>query len=486
MFWGGGTISNLEAFNNSGTIYLGGQPTLGVNITDGLPNDALILPTAVFNASGDSRIALDANLGNHAAQIGCVTATVADCISIAGSAGSTMLTVQDASFSVDGGTLGAVVTLVQGSSAAEHFTLDPNSSFYLETADGGIIRKPLVAYRFEYDDANQRHVLIGTPTDEPFQVGTFAAAAQETWRATTGSWLTRQADLRATPGGFADSAGVWARIGAQTGEREAAASFEQGGLTFDYDLTQKQKIAHLVFGADMVLADSADSIAVLGAMGGFVRSDVEFEATPTEAVTSGFMGGVYSSYIRGPLFIDGVLSVNALHVKADAPAMNLGLDVPMTFDLVSLGGQVEAGWRIGMGSIFVEPLVGASYVSTKVDDTEVPGGSGEFAFENSKSFRIGGGGRIGMDSELMGMASSLSLTGRYWNELEGENSATITTASGSSALLADDFAGSFSEVVASVNLYSGDGGVSGFANLGGKFADGYQAVDGSVGVRVRW
>ena len=109
-----------------------------------------------------------------------------------------------------------------------------------------------------------------------------------------------------------------------------------------------------------------------------------------------------------------------------------------------------------------------------------------YEFDEATSLRASAGLRGTFASELMGVPASLSLTGRYWNESEGEGSATITTASGSSADLVDEFVGDFSEVVASLNLYSGDGGVSGFVNLGGKFGDDYQAADGSIGVRVRW
>src|SRR5690606_33733483 len=143
------------------------------------------------------------------------------------------------------------------------------------------------------------------------------------------------------PGGLQASRGVWGRIGGQSGERELATSYSTGGVSLDYDLTHKQRIAHFSFGADMIGGPGW----VAGATVGFVRSDVEFDATPTEAALTGFSGGLYASYVAGPLFIDGLFNTNILHVKADAPQMGLGNDVPMKFDLKSLGGQLEAGWR---------------------------------------------------------------------------------------------------------------------------------------------
>jgi putative surface-exposed virulence protein len=486
LMWTGGSIDELEAFNNTGTILLGpGFTVLGDPASDGDPDDVLSAPDSLFTGSGDSLIVIDAVLSSHGSQLSCVTPTVADCVSFGSTAGSTLVQIKDFSFDPSAGSIGTLIVLVEGSSAAEHFVLDPESDFYAQTAAGAAIRKAVTAYYFVYDEANQRHVLVGAPTDEPQQVGTFAASAQEIWRSTTGTWFTRQADLRIAPGGLENARGAWGRIGGQSGEREAASTYSVSGVDLSYDLGHKQRIAHVTFGADLLGATTVDSTWVFGGMLGMVRSDVDFTVAETEASFTGFTGGLYASYIAGPLFVDGTITTNIMHVKADTPLANLGLDVPMRFDLKTLGGQVEGGWRIGMGSAFVEPLVGASYVVTRFEDAEVPGGASRFEFDNAKSLRFGGGARVGMDSRLMGMTASYSLTGRYWNETMGENSAEVITASGSSAVLLDEFIGNFSEVAANVSLY-GDNGLSGFVNIGGKFADGYDAVDGALGVRFRW
>ena len=51
-----------------------------------------------------------------------------------------------------------------------------------------------------------------------------ASVAQDTWRASAGSWLTRQADLRATPGGLESASGLWGRIGGRVADREGTRS----------------------------------------------------------------------------------------------------------------------------------------------------------------------------------------------------------------------------------------------------------------------
>jgi hypothetical protein len=498
LIWGPGhmTLSNLETFENSGLILLGSE-FLGIAegatglISDGSTTDRLIAHGVDFIGSGDSRIGLDVDLADITQADCSVTPVAADCVDFTGgsTSGSTLLTIRDERRLDYIGALNDGITVLLGVSAAEHFTLDPNSDYYAETSTGPVLQKKLVAYRLVYDEATERLMFVGTLADEAFQAGTFAASAQETWRSTTGSWLTRQADLRSTPGGLRDSEGAWVRIGAAASEREATGSYVQDGTTYDYDLTHKQNTSHLLLGVDLLRANSADSAGVVGGMIGFVRSDVQFDATPTETITTGFTGGLYASYVTGPLFIDGVLNFNLLHLKAEVPNMNLGEDVPLKQDIQSVGGQVEAGWRFNIGAgAFVEPLGGVSYVATRFDDLEMPAGGGAIEVDDRYvSLRAGAGLRLGMDSQLLGMTSSYSLTGRYWRETEGENaSAIFLETGGATTELMDDFSGSFSELAGSVSLYSDDGGVSGFVSLGGKFADDYRSVDGSVGVRLRW
>ena len=486
------TFSGLETFDNSGLILLGSRfTTLGDtgSVSDRAANDKLIATGVAFVGSGDSRIAMDAILSG-VTQADCSTLTAGDCIDFTGgsTAGSTLVTIQDTIIS-GAAALNEGITVIVGSSAAEHFTLDPASPLYVGTSGGGAVQKGLVAYRLVYDADDQKHMLVGILADEAFQAATVAASAQETWRTTTGSWFDRQADLRVTPGGLEASNGLWARAGFSAGEREADGAFEQGGATYTYDVGHSQRITHFMAGADMLGAVSQDGAWVLGLMGGLARSDVEFDATPTEVVSTGFTGGVYASYLAGPLFLDASLSGAVLDVNVEVPNMHLDDNVNLTQTIKSYGVRLEAGWRLEPGAgLFVEPLASLVFVRTKIDDIDVPGGGGTIDFDDSyTSSRLGAGLRLGTGSELMGVPAAYSVTGRYWKESEGENEANILITNGATSTpVVDDFSGDFGEVVGSVSLYSDDGAVSGFVNVGGKFADGYQSVDGVVGVRLRW
>src|SRR5690606_29420192 len=127
-----------------------------------------------------------------------------------------------------------------------------------------------------------------------YQMGTLAASAQETWRASTGNWLSRQADLRATPGGMKSSNGAWAKLAVSESERENGASYTASGVSLNYDLTHQQRTTNLLFGADMLGGETATGAWVAGAMLGFARSDTGFDATPTDSVSTGITGGVYA------------------------------------------------------------------------------------------------------------------------------------------------------------------------------------------------
>jgi putative surface-exposed virulence protein len=487
------TFTGLETFNNSGLIVLGakfetdfGGSFADGDVSDGETDDRLVFNGTNFVGSEGGRIALDVELSNEN-QAGCASAVVTDCVSFVGgsTAGSTLLTITDAT-PVSAG-LGVSITVISGSSAAEHFTLDPNSDHYTGLF-GGSMQKGLVAFRLIYDADAMEHQLISVMSNEAVLGVTAASIAHDTWRASTGSWLTRQADLRSTPGGLEDSAALWGRIGGRMAERDLATNTTVAGVTTDYDLSYEQKTSHLVFGADLLRGSTAASSWVAGVMAGFVRSDVEYAATGEDGLFSGFTGGFYGSYVGGPLFVDAVLNLNLLDVAIEANNLDLGEEAKLTNDIKSLGFQAEAGWRVPLSSaLFVEPLVGASYVKSEFNDLVLPDGSGSFDYEESyKSLRIGAGARVGLDSQLMGLTTSYALTARYWDEQEGESVSGVSLTRGGSATgLTDTFAGSFTEVAASIHVF-GSGGISGFAQLGGQVGDDYQAVDGSVGMRLRW
>lgn len=470
MNYNGVTLANLETFNNRGVIYLGGASGIATN---SLPTERFVMSSGVFNGER-GRFILDVDMTVAGVQIDCATLLAADCLDFTGAttSGTTLLSIN----AMGAPTFGKTIALVEGASAAAHFQIDP--------ANRGT---PLVRYELSYDAAEKTHFLITAPSDKAYEFSTFAASAQEIWRASSGSWLDRQADLRDAPGDLQRVGGRWAKAGFQSGDREAAGAYSVGAHGAAYNLSHSQNISHFLFGIDFIGASSEDSAFVFGGMVGLAEGETSFDATHAKTETRGGIGGLYASYVAGPFFVDGVLSANQLRLTADAPGLDLRPDVGMKFDVTSLGAQIEAGWRIDVTpNVFVEPIAGASYVTTAVDGKAIPGGSGAFDFDDITSVRIGAGGRLGVESKIFGIGLSSNLTARYWNDSDGETGTRITTASGSSAFMPDEFGGGFSDVSGGVSLHSDGGGVSGFVTVGGKFGDDFQAVNASAGVRLRW
>jgi hypothetical protein len=106
-------------------------------------------------------------------------------------------------------------------------------------------------------------------------------------------------------------------------------------------------------------------------------------------------------------------------------------------------------------------------------------------WDEQTSLRGSLGARLGMNADFDTFTAKFVLTGRAWNEFEGENGLVIHNA-GPDLPLGDDFGGSFGEVSGSVNLFSSSSAFSAFANAGVKFKDDYQSTDASLGFRWRW
>lgn len=473
------TYTGLDQLNNAGLILLGGANA-------GPAGDRLRIEGAMFNGTGNSRIALDVNYTG--AQTDCSTAAVADCLDLSGggSSGSTLLTVRNAIGGLGGGSSSNIV-VIEGSSDASHFKLDPASDRYTLTANGPILRQQLFGYRLAYDEVARNHVLAAVPLDELFQPSTYAAVAQEIWRSTTGNWFERQADLRATPGGLAENGGIWVRTGGGSGNRDTQLVANQtvAGNTLS-QLDYQLRTSYLLFGGDALGSVTQDGTWVLGATMGFVRADAEYKAPTSEVSYTGFTGGLYGSWVSGPLFVDVNLSANLLDVITHTPTLNLAESVNLTQSVDSLGVRAEGGWRFKAADIYwIEPLLSAAYVTTRRSGIGGLDGEEVFGFdEDAKSLRVGAGLRLAADLGLFGQTASYSITGRFWDEFEGENTNILLGSDPTTVL--DDVSGGVTEVTASLGIYSKTGKVSGFLNVGGIFGKDYESLSGGFGLRVRW
>jgi hypothetical protein len=487
------TITGLEAFNNSGLVVMGSRPFPAnpLGDTDLATDDILSMPGATFTGSGDSRIVFDVNLNRG--QTSCDAANrdangdmAGDCVLIAGgaTAGTTLVSVNDL-LPGDRGSASQIVLVDVGggTSAAEHFALDPDQPGYNDQL--GAIDKGLFIYPLVYNADTQQHALVGVPGPSGLAFPVLAQAAHSLWRTSTGTWFDRQADLR---GRVDDGAGSWLRLSTEFANRDVLQPIEAAGntLTFANDFTQNSYAVN--GGLDLI----SGGALLVGVTAGYAHADVEFDASPNTARFDGWTGGVYASYVTDALFVDAMVNANRLDMDVDIPGLNL-FPAGTTVDtrLVSYGAHVEAGWRFPiMGSAFVEPLASVSYVRTIFDDVHIvsddaarPGLS--LQYDDPTSLRASLGARAGLNATYNGIRSQLAITARLWNEFDGESSALIDNL-GPDALLYDELTGQFTELGFSAALYSPTEAVSGVLNVGGKFGDDYTATTASAAVRVHW
>lgn len=518
-------MPNLEAFDNSGRIVLGGwvqreprlvtagdEPicnALGADCaedlfgdTDGEFSDVLSMPGTTFTGSGDSAILLDAALSLGAEQTGCQDRAPregmfrlpgADCVDLTGgeTAGSTQIIVRDRY----PGDLGAhnpeglvIVDVSGGDSAAGHFTLSPDSDGY-NAAYGGI-DKDLFFYSLAYDESKQQHKLVALPGERALRMPLLVQAAQAASRVSTDGWFDRQGDLR-------DSApdsrgGAWARLGHDSAERDAGQSVSVFGNDFAFDNDYDQDTTALTLGRDFILGEGD---WLLGGTLGYTRSRLAFGGSSTRSDFDGVSLGMHGSYTAGSLFVDAMIQNAWLQVNYNDPAFSDPAEQnnALRTDAETLSARAEAGWRFALSDrLRLEPLAGLSWVRAEfdgldIDSDDVAGRPDNTVFggDASTSLRGGVGARLRFDQSLEGLRLGYSLTGRVWEEMDGETDVLIRSA-GPDATVSDEFDGSFSKVVGGLELTNAAGTVSGHLNVDAVFGDDYDSTGIEAGFRYRW
>jgi outer membrane autotransporter protein len=134
---------------------------------------------------------------------------------------------------------------------------------------------------------------------------------------------------------------------------------------------------------------------------------------------------------------------------------------------------------------FWEPLASLAYVHTEIDTLSL-GTSGSVDFPSTVSFRGSLGARVGMSGDFQYYKVRVALTGRLWDEFDGDNTLLIISPGPSNFSAHDDMGGTFGEVTLGGNLFTTGNNLSAFANIGVKFRSDYQDTNVSVGFRYQW
>jgi hypothetical protein len=471
----GTTTFNNLAFNNSGTLEMHGD--------DPATGDLTII-SGTFTGSAGSKLVVDSSLGTIGS--GATCGTLSDCLQVGGSSGTTGIVVHNTASPASAGYNSAGILVVSGASAAGNFTLDPSSDGY--NSKTGTIEDGLFSYGLDYNSADQQVRLVSSPNAAAFQMPVLETAAQNVWYETS-PWLERQADLRDQlgPDGTGNiTPGVWAKGVANFLDRDSSVSFTASGPAASFGMNTRyiQDSYGAVLGGDVgarALWSPGDAL-MAGIMVGYLDSTVDFRQTPSKAQLSGVLLGAYMTYLNQGWVVDAAFKANLLTTKyAETGASPLEIKP----DASSLGGQVETGKRFTLDEdVFLEPLASFSYVVTSFDDASIGGVVVHFSQDQSARGSIGL--RIGkLVAGTDGNMFDLSLTGRIWDEFDGDAGATIPSG-GTSLAFDDKFSGTIGEFAANADVLNMGDGWSGFLNGGIKFKNNFTSETVTAGVRYHW
>lgn len=478
---GATALTDLETFDNAGVVLLGWSNSNG---TDGFADDILSMASGTYTGVGGAGLVVDVFL-DSAQQAGCDAPTgAADCFDLRGAstAGETLVRLNTVTGdAIDGAYTPAGITIVDveggGTSAAEHFVLDPASVGYgmVPVWGDAIVRPGLFVYDLQYDAAEQRHIVVGVPKSEALEYAVLGSAAHSIWHMTSEAVTDRQSDLRAGLDGA-----LWMRATGDYTRRSMETTFDSYVETDGLDTSYKLYAGSVVGGMDIFAGRGESYQYVVGGQLGYVGSSFDVDRQTSSGSMKGATGGLYASVWGDAFFVDGTLNLNMLTLDHSSPELGAQTN---TF-LNSVGLSAEGGLRAGLTErVFVEPLATLAYVRTQFEEISLQGG--EIKPSDARSLRGALGLRLGADMSSENLGVSYFLTGRAWNEFEGESGGVIRN-EGPDAPYLDDFSGGFGEAEAGVNLYNEANTLSGYLTTGVKFKDGYDAINLSAGVRMRW
>lgn len=518
---GSNVVNNYEYIYIDGSLALNGGSGLQFNnsgyvdMINGSVNNAFFVSGQYNGNSGG--LGIDAQLGGPG--------SVADVMTVGGATtGLTYVVVNDVGGPAAYNPTGIEFVRSQnGQTLLGQFVLDSDSDHY------DPVRHVLDKGLFFYDiatrgngDGSRSQVLIGVPDREIFELPRVISGAQTIWYESAGVWLDRQADLRrqlmspvavqAAPvvrKGYDDAApapvpaliamgsgaitpGVWAKaIGSWT-NRDGSASVSVLDRSYKYNLDYNQNVFGLLGGVDFGtrgMSNQNDAL-VFGALAGYLTSDLDFKGSSSNAYQGsnnsfqykGATVGLYGTYINGGFYADLLAKADLLDVKYKAPSLSGYVDgLSQGRDANSYGARLDMGYRYAFSPTwFVEPTATLAYVKTDIDSIAIPGGNVGF---DGQSLRGALGVRLG--TAFQASATTLleaSITGRVWNEFDGDNKATIVN-SGPTFYAYDKFDGAFGEVVGLLNIFNAGSGWSGFANVGVKFNNDFTTTTAKAGIR---
>ncbi|MGH6791417.1 MAG: autotransporter domain-containing protein [Methyloceanibacter sp.] len=441
----------------------------------------------VFNASGDSTLAVDSFLGGPG--------SASDIFIIDGDVrGKTALQVNNTNagpgvFNSDG----IPVVFVGGNVKSDAF-------FLQQSIDTGFFNYDL----FFEPTGSGIFELRSFPGGGALLLPQLVTATQDIWHAGSSTWFDRTADLRVLLNGggagataydptakYADgmptgpsafTPAVWARGSGNWLDRERSETVTAYGRDYRFNLDRDLEIIDFQMGLDLGKRDllSQGDILVFGMLGGFVGADLDYNQLARGFDFEGGQVGGYATYLRGGLFVDTLLNVHLLELETAT------LGFPSSLDATTVGLRTDTGYRFGSfnGGAFIEPLATLSVTWADIDGFSLGGNTVSFDDEANVRGRLGV--RVGTSYPIWGTTTvEPFVIGSLWGNLSGDNQATLVS-TGTTFRFEDDLDDVWGEVSAGVNFFNPSATTAVFAKLDVTFGDNVEGIGGKAGMRVSW
>jgi outer membrane autotransporter protein len=216
------------------------------------------------------------------------------------------------------------------------------------------------------------------------------------------------------------------------------------------------------------------------ALGGFIHSDLDYDAINRIFSFDGGQVGGYATYLRGGLFVDTLVNVHLMQLDTRT------LGFPNPLNATTVGVRTDSGYRFGSfhGGAFIEPLATIS-----VDWADIDGfsqGGNKVSFNNDANVQGRLGLRVGTTTQLgYGITAEPFVIGSLWGNLSNDNQATLVS-TGTTFILEDHLQDVWGEVSGGVNFFNPTASTSVFAKVDVTFGQDIDGVGGEAGMRVSW
>ncbi len=195
------------------------------------------------------------------------------------------------------------------------------------------------------------------------------------------------------------------------------------------NLTSRTLSAGVLGGTDLTfrgLTSSADAL-VLGVMGGYTTSEIQFGGTPNTNVKAQLEGpsaGVYATYFNGGFSTDASFKADFFHLNEDfsevfPPSVNNGTTLTATVNgsavvqSTNLITAANINYKFFFNDYWIEPTVGFRYTTVSYsNDAQLLG------LTDGHFYRVQGGARFGTSFLWNSIRVTPTVTGLLYSDLD--------------------------------------------------------------------